>query len=63
MSTIDVEKLKKSFELLNPENREKFGYVELTNYKGTKIDIVDLKLKDKVFISNTKRKIEVEVLN
>ncbi|NPA54843.1 MAG: exodeoxyribonuclease VII large subunit [Epsilonproteobacteria bacterium] len=56
-----LEQLQNAYRLANPQNREKFGFVEITK-DNTKVDITTLKKGDKAQISNTKAKVDVEVI-
>ena len=52
--------LKNSFEMLNPKNREKYGFAEITK-DNKRVDLVDLKIDDIIEISNTKRRLKAQI--
>jgi len=56
-----LENLKNSFQLSNPENREKFGFVEIT-HNNKKILLNELKKGDNVELSNTKYKLLAKII-
>jgi exodeoxyribonuclease VII large subunit len=56
-----LDALKKQFEFLDPKNRIKEGFVEVTK-KGKKVDVCKLKPKDKVSLVSSNCKVEVEVI-
>ena len=56
-----IEQLKQSFELANPQKREKAGFVEITK-DGKKINFENLKKSDIIELSNTKKKLLAEIL-
>ena len=57
----EIENLKKNFELSNPKNREKYGFVEITQ-NDKKIDLTNLKKDDIINISNTIKKLDAKIL-
>jgi len=57
----ELRNLQNSFELSNPQKREKFGFVEITKNKQ-KVDLAELKKDDVINISNTKIKLDAKII-
>jgi len=57
----ELESLKQSFELSNPEKREKRGFVEITK-NNQKVELDKLQKNDNVELSNTKTKLLAKIL-
>jgi exodeoxyribonuclease VII large subunit len=57
----ELESLKQSFDLSNPEKREKRGFVEITK-NNQKVELDKLQKNDNVELSNTKTKLLAKIL-